>query len=134
MLISKASADVSGAPVSSDSADQELTDHLLAVMAHSLLNSVSSIQTAASMLELRDRLDDENVDRIVSMIRSQADHLHEMLKDLVRTGDPALMATLDALDRPPGRSADDGVRLDEEAVLRLLRAVDKAGEELNPPA
>lgn len=80
--------------------ENEPTNHLLAVMAHSLLNSVSSIQTATSMLADLDRLDPAKYDALVSIIRSQADHLHEMLKDLVRTGDPALMATLDALDRP----------------------------------
>ena len=83
--------------------ESEPTGHLLAVMAHSLLNSVGTIKTAISMFDERDRLTDAQLDTIVGVIRTQADHLHEMLKDLVRTGDPALMATLDDLDRQAPR-------------------------------
>ena len=84
----------------------EPTGHLLAVLAHSLLNSVGSIKTATSMLGERHRLNEQQIDAIVGIIRTQADHLHEMLKDLVRTGDPALMATLDDLDRQARGSRD----------------------------
>lgn len=79
--------------------ESEPTSHLLAVMAHSLLNSVAAIKTATSMLEERGRLTDDQIDTIVGLIRVQSDHVHAMLKDLVRTGDPALMATLEGLDQ-----------------------------------
>lgn len=79
--------------------EEEPTAHLLAVMAHSMLNSVSAIKTATLLLDDRGRLDEEQTDKVIGIIRMQAEHLHEMLKDLVRTGDPALMATLDDLDR-----------------------------------
>lgn len=79
--------------------EDEPTGHLLAVMAHSMLNSVAAFKSATSMLEQRDRLNDRQIDAIIGVLGSQAEHLHEMLKDLVRTGDPALMSTLDDLDR-----------------------------------
>ena len=79
--------------------DSEPTGHLLGVMAHSLLNSVAAIKSATLLLGERHRLSEEQIDKVLGLIATQTDHLHEMLKDLVRTGDPALMSTLDDLDR-----------------------------------
>ena len=79
--------------------ESEPIGHLLAVMAHSMLSSVSAIRSAASMLNERDRLTESQTETVIAVICAQSDHLHEMLKDLVRTGDPALMATLDDLGR-----------------------------------
>lgn len=87
--------------------ESEPTGHLLAVMAHSLLNSVAAIKTATSMLADRERLTDAQVDTIIGLIGTQSDHLHVMLKDLVRTGDPALMATLDGLGEQPRVPSED---------------------------
>lgn len=71
---------------------------LLAVMAHSLLTSIATIKTASSMLTDRE-LDEHQTDRVIGIISRQADHLHEVIGDLARTGEPARMATLDGLDR-----------------------------------
>lgn len=76
-------------------------EDLLAVMAHSLLNSMGVISGAAETMELHwERLDDAVKRDLLQKIAQQAAHVSDVLGDLVRSGDPELVQALNALDRP----------------------------------
>ena len=73
-------------------------DDLLAVMAHSLLNSVGVISGAAETIKLHwERLDDTIKLELLDKIISQSSLVTGVLGDLVRSGRPELVSALDEL-------------------------------------
>ena len=81
-------------------------DDLLAVVAHSLLNSMAVVSgNAMTMLEHRARLSDEQVVDLLERIVTQASHVTGVLTDLVRSGRPELVEALEQMtngDAPAG--------------------------------
>lgn len=76
-------------------------DDLLAVMAHSLLNSVGVISGAAETLKIHwARLDDQLKVELLDKIMQQATHVSGVLGDLVRSGRPELIDALNELTIP----------------------------------
>ena len=76
-------------------------DDLLAVMAHSLLNSVGVISGAAETLKIHwARLDDQLKVELLEKIIQQAGHVSGVLGDLVRSGRPELIDALNELVPP----------------------------------
>ena len=74
------------------------TDDLLAVVAHSLLNSVSVISgNALTLAEHWDRLGEPDRRQLLERIITQAAHVSGVLTDLVRSGNPELVAALEEL-------------------------------------
>lgn len=80
---------------------EEWPDDLLAVMAHSLLNSMGVISGAAETMQVHwERIDDGVKMELLGKILRQATHVSAVLGDLVRSGDPELVQALNELDRP----------------------------------
>ena len=76
-------------------------DDLLAVMAHSLLNSVGVIAGSAETLKVHwARLDDDLKVELLDKILRQAHHVGGVLQDLVRSGRPELIDALNELNLP----------------------------------
>lgn len=77
-----------------DSFDEDL----LAVVAHSLLNSMSVISgNAATLAEHWEDVDAETRTRFLERIVTQSSHVVGVLTDLVRSGRPELVAALEEL-------------------------------------
>jgi signal transduction histidine kinase len=80
---------------------EEWPDDLLAVMAHSLLNSMGVISGAAETMKVHwDRLDEAVKVELLDKIVQQATHVAGVLGDLVRSGNPELVQALNELDHP----------------------------------
>ena len=76
----------------------EWPDDLLAVMAHSLLNSMGVISGAAETMKIHwDRLDDKLKFELLEKIIQQSGLVTGVLGDLVRSGRPELVEALDQL-------------------------------------
>jgi hypothetical protein len=76
----------------------EWPDDLLAVMAHSLLNSMGVISGAAETMKIHwDRLDDKLKFELLEKIIQQSGLVTGVLGDLVRSGRPELVEALDHL-------------------------------------
>ena len=83
----------------------EWPDDLLAVMAHSLLNSVGVISGAAETMKLHwERLDDSIKFELLEKIIQQSALVTGVLGDLVRSGRPELVEALNELHPPEGGS------------------------------
>jgi K+-sensing histidine kinase KdpD len=83
----------------------EIDDDLLAVVAHSLLNSMSVIAgNAETLSDHWERLDAATRLEFLERIVTQSNHVVGVLTDLVRSGRPELV---DALERLP---RDEGIR------------------------
>jgi hypothetical protein len=79
----------------------EWPDDLLAVMAHSLLNSVGVISGAAETMKIHwDRLDDPIKIELLEKIIQQSALVTGVLGDLVRSGRPELVEALNDLHPP----------------------------------
>ena len=75
-----------------------LDDDLLAVVAHSLLNSMSVISgNAETLAEHWDRIDEPTREEFLRRIVTQSDHVVGVLTDLVRSGRPELVEALELL-------------------------------------
>ena len=73
-------------------------DDLLAVVAHSLLNSMAVVSgNAETMLEHRARLTDAQIVDLLERIVTQSSHVIGVLTDLVRSGRPELVAALEQM-------------------------------------
>ena len=73
-------------------------DDLLAVVAHSLLNSMAVISgNAETMLEHRARLSDQQIVDLLERIVMQSSHVIGVLTDLVRSGRPELVEALEQM-------------------------------------
>jgi K+-sensing histidine kinase KdpD len=73
-------------------------DDLLAVIAHSLLGSMTVIVGSAEMLETHWSVLAEDVRcDLIAKIRTQSAHVSGVLGDLVRLGDPEMIEALDSL-------------------------------------
>ena len=80
-----------------------LDDDLLAVVAHSLLNSMSVISgNAETLLEHWDRVDTTTREEFLERIVTQSTHVVGVLTDLVRSGRPELVEALELLQRGDG--------------------------------
>ncbi|MEA3020093.1 MAG: hypothetical protein QOI47_1617 [Actinomycetota bacterium] len=76
-------------------------DDLLAVMAHSLLNSMGVIAGAAETMKVHwERLDDSIKIELLEKILQQSTLVTGVLGDLVRSGRPELVEALDELMGP----------------------------------
>jgi signal transduction histidine kinase len=76
-------------------------DDLLAVMAHSLLNSMGVISGAAETMKIHwDRLDDKLKFELLEKIIQQSGLVTGVLGDLVRSGRPELVEALNELHPP----------------------------------
>ena len=74
-----------------------LDDDLLAVVAHSLLNSVAVVSgNAMTLLEHWERLDESKRADLLNRIVTQAAHVSGVLTDLVRSGRPEVVQALEA--------------------------------------
>ena len=79
----------------------EWPDDLLAVMAHSLLNSMGVISGAAETMKIHwDRLDDALKFELLEKIIQQSGLVTGVLGDLVRSGRPELVEALNELHPP----------------------------------
>ena len=79
----------------------EWPDDLLAVMAHSLLNSMGVISGAAETMKIHwDRLDDKLKFELLEKIIQQSGLVTGVLGDLVRSGRPELVEALNELHPP----------------------------------
>lgn len=79
----------------------EWPDDLLAVMAHSLLNSVGVISGAAETMKIHwGRLDDSIKIELLEKIIQQSALVTGVLGDLVRSGRPELVEALNELHPP----------------------------------
>ncbi|HYD09687.1 MAG TPA: hypothetical protein VEA78_06260 [Acidimicrobiales bacterium] len=75
------------------------SDDLMAVMAHSLLNSVGVITGAAETIKLHwTRLDDSVKLELLEKIIAQSALVTGVLGDLVRSGRPEVLEALNELD------------------------------------
>lgn len=80
---------------------EEWPDDLLAVMAHSLLNSMSVIGGAAETIKLHwERFDDTVKLELLDKILQQSAHVSAVLSDLVRSGSPEVVHALNELKHP----------------------------------
>jgi K+-sensing histidine kinase KdpD len=77
----------------------EIDDDLLAVVAHSLLNSMSVIAgNAETLSEHWERVDPAVRAEFLDRIITQSHHVVGVLTDLVRSGRPELVEALEGLD------------------------------------
>jgi K+-sensing histidine kinase KdpD len=77
---------------------EPLDDDLLAVVAHSLLNSMSVITgNALTLDEHWLRIDETTRRELLQRIVTQSTHVSGVLTDLVRSGNPELVAALEEL-------------------------------------
>jgi signal transduction histidine kinase len=82
----------------------EWPDDLLAVMAHSLLNSVGVISGAAETMKIHwGRLDDSIKIELLEKIIQQSALVTGVLGDLVRSGRPELVEALNELHPPDAK-------------------------------
>jgi K+-sensing histidine kinase KdpD len=82
--------------------DDMLDNDLLAVVAHSLLNSMSVISgNAETLADHWDRIDAATRADLLDRIMTQSSHVVGVLTDLVRSGRPELVEALEHLQRPP---------------------------------
>lgn len=73
-------------------------DDLIAVVAHSLLNSMAVVSgNAMTLLEHWARLDEGQRTDLLTRIVTQASHVNGVLTDLVRSGRPELIDALESL-------------------------------------
>lgn len=78
-----------------------LDDDVLAVVAHSLLNSMSVISgNAATLAEHWEGISIETRLEFLDRIVTQSGHVVGVLTDLVRCGRPELVAALEQLNQP----------------------------------
>lgn len=83
-------------------------DDLMAVMAHSLLNSVGVISGAAETIKTHwDRLDDTVKIDLLDKIIAQSSLVTGVLGDLVRSGRPEIVEALDELQNEDAAEAED---------------------------
>jgi signal transduction histidine kinase len=83
-------------------------DDVLAVVAHSLLNSLAVIQGNAETLAGNwDRIDPEARMNLLGRIVTQAGHVGGVLTDLVRSGRPEVVEALEELRDTAPRDAED---------------------------
>ena len=76
----------------------EIDDDLLAVVAHSLLNSMSVISgNAETLAEHWERVDPDVRAEFLERIVTQSRHVVGVLTDLVRSGRPELVKALEGL-------------------------------------
>lgn len=76
----------------------DLDDDLLAVVAHSLLNSMSVIAgNAETLAQHWERVEPATRAQLLDRITTQASHVSGVLADLVRSGRPELVAALESL-------------------------------------
>lgn len=82
-------------------ADAAQADDILAVIAHSLMGSVSVIVGGTELLTSHwgELPQEERLELLVTM-RGQARHVADVLDNLVRLGDPSLIEALDGLQHP----------------------------------
>jgi hypothetical protein len=84
-------------------------DDLLAVIAHSLLSSVSVIVGGTELLSTRwSELGERTRNELLVTMRGQARHVAEVLDNLVRLGDPHLVEALDGLTAAAGEPGGGG--------------------------
>ena len=84
----------------SDNADISFDDDLLAVVAHSLLNSMSVIAgNAETLADHWDAIDAETRVDFLGRIVTQSAHVVGVLTDLVRSGRPELVEALERLQK-----------------------------------
>lgn len=84
-----------------------LDDDLLAVVAHSLLNSMSVISGSAETLaEHWERIAPETRLDFLQRIVTQSAHVVGVLTDLVRSGRPELVEALEQLEHPAAVSEE----------------------------
>ena len=77
-----------------------MDDDLLAVVAHSLLNSMSVISgNGQTLLAHWDRIPETTRTEFLERIVVQSDHVAGVLADLVRSGRPELVEALELLQR-----------------------------------
>jgi signal transduction histidine kinase len=77
----------------------DIDDDLLAVVAHSLLNSMSVISgNAETLLEHWERVDAATRVEFLERIITQSTHVVGVLTDLVRSGRPELVQALQEMD------------------------------------
>jgi K+-sensing histidine kinase KdpD len=76
-------------------------DALLAVIAHSLLGSLSVCSGAVKTLRDHPDLSAHQRDELLRMAVEQADHMAEVLKDLMRGAPPEILEALDLLPSDP---------------------------------
>jgi K+-sensing histidine kinase KdpD len=82
--------------------DDMLDNDLLAVVAHSLLNSMSVISgNAETLADHWERIDAATRADLLDRIMTQSSHVVGVLTDLVRSGRPELVEALEHLQRPP---------------------------------
>jgi signal transduction histidine kinase len=82
-----------------------LDDDLLAVVAHSLLNSMSVISgNAATLADHWSRIDEATRLEFLERIVTQSSHVVGVLTDLVRSGRPELVEALEHLQGDAGRN------------------------------
>ena len=75
-------------------------DDLVAVVAHSLLNSLGVISGSAETLaEHWERIDSVRRQEFLDRIVTQSRHVTEVLTDLVRSGRPEVVAALEEMSR-----------------------------------
>ena len=83
-----------------DNADLSYDDDLLAVVAHSLLNSMSVIAgNAETLADYWDSIDSETRVDFLGRIVTQSAHVVGVLTDLVRSGRPELVEALERLHK-----------------------------------
>jgi signal transduction histidine kinase len=86
--------------VGGESNDLSFDDDLLAVVAHSLLNSMSVISgNAETLAEHWERIDADTRVEFLGRIATQAAHVDGVLTDLVRSGRPELVEALERLQQ-----------------------------------
>ena len=83
-----------------ENADVSFDDDLLAVVAHSLLNSMSVIAgNAETLADHWDRIEPETRVEFLGRIVTQSSHVVGVLTDLVRSGRPELVEALERLQQ-----------------------------------
>jgi signal transduction histidine kinase len=85
---------------SGNGSDVSFDDDLLAVIAHSLLNSMSVISgNAETLAEHWDQIDSDTRVQFLDRIITQSAHVVGVLTDLVRSGRPELIEALERLQQ-----------------------------------
>jgi signal transduction histidine kinase len=86
-------------------------DDLLAVIAHSLLGSVSVIVGGSELLSTHwEDLPEERRTELLVSIRNQGRHVAAVLDNLIRLGDPGLIEALDGLQHDVDAGAPEDER------------------------
>lgn len=96
---------VSPEPSPAAAGDAPQGDDLLAVIAHSLLGSISVVVGGTELLASHWRsLEAAERDDLLQTMRGQARHVAAVLDNLVRLGDPHLIQVLDELQHDDGET------------------------------